>query len=127
MKHNQMTSEEAKKIVCDMIKSSTGVAASESLVITVSSQWALVARQFHHLPNDSNFRQYILSEIWKCLDEPRGQQEDLERSEPIVLAQRLEEISGIHILEERFGFYEHSVINSVNVHHDETLTIYCHH
>jgi len=97
---NQMNEEEAKRIVCDMIKSSTGVEPSLDLVITVCSLWAFVARKFRHCPGDSKLRHYILFELGKC---PRGQQEDPEGQEPAILADRLEENSGIHILEKRLG------------------------
>lgn len=105
VEHNQMTEEEAKRIVCGMIKSSTGFKASQDLVIPVCSMWAFVARKFRHVPNDGRFRQYIRSELEKCPG-PRGQQENPEELGPALLADRLEEESGIDILEERLSFSE---------------------
>jgi len=100
LEHNQMSEEEAKRIVCDMIESSTGVKASQDLVVPVCSLWAFVARKFRHFQGDSNLYQYTVSELGKC---PRGQQEILERLKPAILADRLEAKSGIDILEERLG------------------------
>ena len=100
VEHNQMSEEDAKGIVCDMIESSTGVKASQDLVVPVCSLWAFVARKFRHSQGDNNLRHYTVSELGKC---PRGQQEIPERLKPAILANRLEAKSGIDILEERLG------------------------
>ena len=93
--------EDIQKMVCKEIKLQTGKDITVDVVIPVCGKWAFEARQLKQNPKNAELRRHVIAGLLVCPSIAGSEMDELFQLPPDKLAEKLEEQTGIDVLEKK--------------------------
>lgn len=103
--------EDIQKMVCKEIKLQTGKDITVDVVIPVCGKWAFEARQLKQNPKNAELRRHVIAGLLVCPSIAGSEMDELFQLPPDKLAEKLEEQTGIDVLEKKISEVTSECVN----------------